>query len=356
MSSVTVRVATARPYDVHVGAGNLARVRDELAGNAAAVLTDANVEGLYLAELGLDAPCHVVPAGEDSKSLTTLERVLDFCVSEGLSRRSRLVALGGGVIGDLGGLAASLYQRGIEFVQVPTTLLAQVDSSVGGKTAVNLAGGKNLAGTFHQPCVVIADTETLKTLSEPEYQSGLGEVIKTALIGDADLFELLEREHAAVRDRDPETMISVVERCVRVKARVVAADEREGGPRKSLNLGHTFGHAIEHSAGYGTIPHGIAVATGLMLAAQASERASLLRDTTLSLRLRALLEKFDLPTDLTSLRNRYGVALSPESLIEGMRHDKKGEAGEPRFVLLESLGQPRWDDALEGALLSELLA
>jgi len=356
--AVRVRVETTVPYDVRIGSGFLDELAGELnARDATCVLTDENVQRLHgQAISSLAEACRiVVPAGEDSKSFSRLEKVLDDMVAAGLSRRSCLVAFGGGVIGDLGGFAASLFQRGIDVVQVPTTLLAQVDSSVGGKTAVNLSGGKNLVGTFHQPLQVWADCSILKTLPLSEFQSGLGEVIKSALIGDEALLVLLEHEHAAVLACEEEVMQQVVERCVRVKASVVAQDELEGGIRKALNLGHTFAHAIEHAAGYGKIPHGVAVGVGLVLAARAGAKAGL-ASRGLESRLTALMQRYSLATSLDSLRETYNTGLELSALREGMRHDKKGASGEPRFVLLESIEKVALDVELDSSLLDAVLA
>ena len=356
-----VSVATEPPYAVRIGRGLLADVAQTPGlsgpGTRRVVLSDENVAPLYLDRLvGLqDAPRLVVAAGESSKSFAVLERVLDFLVEARLDRGSCLVALGGGVIGDLGGLAASLYMRGIALVQCPTTLLAQVDSSVGGKTAVNLGGGKNLAGTFHQPRAVLADIDTLATLSEAEYASGLGEVVKSALIDGGSLLELLERNTQPILDRDLDVLEEVVDRCVRIKADVVARDEFEGGPRKSLNLGHTFGHAIEHAAGYGRVPHGVAVATGLCLAARFSARSGVLEDAALPERLTSLLTALHLPTTIAELCASHDLELSVDDLLAGMRHDKKGSADEARLVLMRSAGDivldvPAETDALRAAL------
>lgn len=356
VSERRLRVATAPAYEVRIGRGLLAAVAEAAGDRPVVVLTDETVERLHGARLtGLErAPRVVVAPGEGSKSFATLERVLEALADAGLDRRSRLVALGGGVVGDLGGLAASLYMRGIEFVQCPTTLLSQVDSSVGGKTAVNLRAGKNLAGTFHQPRAVLADVDTLATLSEEEYASGLGEVLKTALLEGGELLALLEARADELRARAPEVLVDVVARCVATKAAVVARDEREAGPRKALNLGHTFAHGIEHAAGYGTVPHGVAVAVGLRLAAEYARRCGAAEDATLPERVARLLSALGLPAELAALRAR--VALPAEALLEGMRHDKKGAAGVPRLVLLERPGAPLLDVEAEPALLRELLA
>lgn len=353
-----LEVATATPYEVVVGPGAL----DELArhlpeGRPCAIVSDRNVARLHGDRLGALAsrPGIALPPGEDTKSFQVLENLLDFLVEIGMDRHSTLVAFGGGVVGDLAGLAAALFMRGIPCVQVPTTLLAQVDSSVGGKTAVNLRGGKNLAGAFHQPGLVLADTALLATLPEDELASGLGEVVKTALIGDPELLAILERRAEAVLARDPEVLAEVVARCVTVKAGVVARDTSETGERKSLNLGHTFAHGIEQAAGYGTIPHGLAVGVGLVLALEASQRVGVLTDPELPARTRALLEHLGLPTDLDALRRR-ATGLEPERLIAGMRHDKKGRSGEPAFVLLAGIGRIALDQRLPDGLLAELLA
>ncbi|MEQ1893595.1 MAG: 3-dehydroquinate synthase family protein, partial [Planctomycetota bacterium] len=333
-----IAVATRVPYEVVVGRGALGELGSALAGSSAvAVLSDENVLRAQGGRLGTlaGAPRLALAPGEGSKSFATLERVLDFLLAAGLDRGSKLVAFGGGVVGDVGGLAAALFQRGIGVVQAPTSLLAQVDSSVGGKTAVNLAAGKNLAGVFHQPSAVLADTDTLATLPDEELAAGLGEVVKTALVGDPALLELLERSSEALRARDGELLGEVVARCVTVKARIVSVDEDETqGVRKFLNLGHTFGHGIEQAAGPGTIPHGVAVAVGLVLALEASRRLGRLQDPALLERIPRLLTLLGLPASLAELRTRYRQALAPAALVAGMRHDKKGAAGTPRFVLV----------------------
>lgn len=354
----TIEVGTGARYEVVVGPGVLAEAPRAIGAERAVVLADASVARLHGARLGELAtlPWLTLPPGEASKAFPTLERVLDFLAAHDLDRRSRLVAFGGGVIGDLGGFAASIYMRGIAFVQCPTTLLAQVDASVGGKTAVNLARGKNLAGTFHQPAAVFADTSVLATLPEDEYLSGLGEVVKTALVGDAGLLELLEEAAERVRTRDADLLADLIGRAVRVKARVVASDAREEGPRKTLNLGHTFAHGIEHAAGFGTIPHGLAVAAGLVLALEASRRSGVLEDAALPARVAALLARLGLPASLAELRERSGQRLDAGELLSGMRHDKKGRAGEPALVLARRIGELLWDERIDAASLASLLA
>ena len=356
----TIDVATARPYRVHVGPGLLGRVAGEAAAGrtGVAVLSDSNVAPLYGAALeDLDPSLRLeVPAGEGSKELGVLGDLLERMAAAGLDRGSLLVALGGGVVGDLGGLAAALYMRGIDCVQCPTSLLAQVDSSVGGKTAVNLAAGKNLAGTFHQPLAVYADTATLATLPPEEFRSGLGEVVKTALLAGEPLLGLLEREAPRCRpDADPELLTRVVSACVAHKSSVVAADEREGGPRKSLNLGHTFAHAIERAAGYGTIPHGLAVAAGLGLAARLGRTLGLLTEPALPERIDGLLAALGLPRNLAELQRRHGLRLEPGPLEEAMRRDKKSAGGELQFVIPVEVGRVALDVRPPPEALRDLL-
>lgn len=350
MTRATVEVRTGYPYEVHVGSDLLPEAAARIAKRTHVVLTDAHVAPLWAKAFGA-APRIVVAPGEASKSLRVLESVLDELVASRMKRDGLVVCLGGGVVGDLGGLAASLYMRGIDFVQCPTTLLAQVDSSVGGKTAINLAGGKNLAGTFHQPIAVYADVATLATLADEEFTSGLGEVVKSALVGDPSLLDELTENAGAIRARRVEALIPVVERCVRVKAAVVAADEREAGTRKTLNLGHTFAHAIEHAAGYGTVPHGLAVSVGLSLAVRASARLGLLADPELPERLARVQTRLGLPSELEHL-----PALTPAALRAGLTHDKKGQdAGRPRLVLPRAAGDLVLDIPADDALLAELL-
>ncbi len=351
--STLIEVGLEPPYAVRVGPGCLAGVRayvDE--ARSCAVLTDGRVAGLHAAALAgfADAPWIQVPQGERGKTFEELEHVLDEMVNAGLDRSSVLLTLGGGAVSDLGGLAASLFARGIDVVHCPTTLLAQVDAAVGGKTAVNLAAGKNLAGTFHQPRAVFADTDTLATLDDGELRSGLGEVVKSTLLGAAGLPALL--------DGDPEALDleAVVAACAQLKAGVVSADEYEGGARMQLNLGHTFAHAVERVAGYGTIPHGVAVAAGLTLALEASRRLDLLEDAALPARTATWLRALGLPTTLAGLRSSSGAELSPDALVDAMRLDKKGRRGEPRFVLPRAVGTMELNVAIDAPALAEILA
>jgi 3-dehydroquinate synthase len=360
-SRALIKIATSQPYTVHVGpgaAGGLAGwLASEHAGARLIILSDENVDRLHGQALGAlgDAPRLVLAAGEASKSFQVLERVLDFMCAANLDRDSILVAFGGGVIGDLGGLAASLYMRGIGVVHCPTTLLSQVDSSIGGKTAINLMAGKNLAGSFHQPEAVFSDSSLLATLSDLELRSGLGEVIKSALIGDAELFSLLEAEAPGILAKDPSLLTEIVRRCAQVKGSIVARDEQESGERQKLNLGHTFAHAIEHNAGFGKIPHGEAVATGLQLACELSALRGDLQDAELPARLRGLLQQLGLSASLKDLARRFEQSLDPEALMLAMQHDKKSSAGQPLFVLPTGMQQVVAHQAVERDLLSRLL-
>jgi 3-dehydroquinate synthase len=343
-------------YAVRVGPRCLELVREFIGDRACAVISDERVAPLYFARLGLDAPLLELERGEASKSLANLGRALEFLAEAGLDRDSIVVALGGGVVGDLAGLAASLYMRGIAIVQCPTTLLAQVDASVGGKTAIDLEAGKNLAGTFHQPSAVFADTSALATLDDDEFRSGIGEVVKSALLDGDDACAWLDRRAAALASRDETASTEAVERSIRLKARIVASDPRERGPRKALNLGHTFAHAIELASGYGTIPHGVAVAVGVRLALELANDVGVLADRDLPARLDRWLAALALESSLDALRRRHRVALEPQALFDAMRLDKKGSRGAPRFVLLAKAGEPRLDVAVDPARVLEVLA
>lgn len=347
----TVTVATTPSYPVHIGDGAHAASTDILR-QASALIADERVHELHGASLALgDLPLHTLPQGEAAKTLAHLEATLDFLCSERLDRDATIVVLGGGAATDLGGLAASMYLRGVAWIASPTTLLAMVDASVGGKTAVNLRSGKNLAGTFHQPIAVVADTRTIQTLPAEEYASGLGEVLKTALIEGEESLSLLESNTGGLLERDANLLTEVVHACVSTKARIVASDPNEAGDRKALNLGHTFGHAIEQVAGPGAIPHGICVAAGCGLAISAAAAAGILTDSTLAERYRALAAALGLPSDLASLRASTGLALSADALLSAMSHDKKARAGTPRFVLPCSAGVLELDIELDVAAI-----
>ena len=329
-----------RSYPIHIGAGLLERpelYRPYLGGGSAAIVTNEVVARLYLEKVsrGLKQAgarvMHVlVPDGEQAKSWEVLESVFDALLAARCGRDTLLVALGGGVVGDLAGFAAAVYQRGIPFLQVPTTLLAQVDSSVGGKTAINHARGKNMIGAFHQPRAVISDVATLDTLPDRELRAGLAEVVKHALALDLPFVEWLEANMPKLLRRDRESLVHGIKRCCELKAGIVAADEREAGVRALLNFGHTFGHAIEAGAGYGAWLHGEAIAAGMVMAAQLSKNLGLIGDSEVS-RVSGLLGRAGLPT--------RGPALAPERLMELMAGDKKAAQGKLRFVVLEGLGR-----------------
>lgn len=284
-----------------------------------------------------------LPAGEKTKSLLGLGRILDFMASEQMDRSSVLLVLGGGVIGDLGGFAAATFLRGIEFIQIPTTLLAMVDSSIGGKTGINLLAGKNLVGAFHHPSQVLISTDLLRTLPTREFAAGMAEVIKYGLLGDAALFSRLEKEPMTVTSAD---LPAVIRRCCEMKSEIVQADEREtakDGGRALLNLGHTFGHAIEQVTGYGHYLHGEAVAVGLAAATDLSARLGLLPQLEVD-RVKQALTSHNLTV---RLRNPLPV----QALMEAMRHDKKVRAGKLRFVVLLRLGGAATQSAIEPSLV-----
>lgn len=361
MSLTRVEVRTQPPYEVCIGPGASLNWRSACAGaDRVALLADARVFELHanaLVDLGTekDTPRRMLPAGESAKNWVQLGETLEFLASAKLSRQSVVLVLGGGAACDHAGLAASLFKRGCAVVHVPSTLLAQVDASVGGKTAINLEAGKNLAGTFHQPRAVLADTNLLQTLPAEELASGLGEVLKTALLGGAGSLAALEARAQALVERDPAALAQVVHDCVSIKAGVVAADPTEQGLRASLNFGHTFAHTIEHVAGYGAIPHGVAVAVGIGMALQAGvQRGSTAPE--LQQRCAALARSLGLPTSLAALRASSGLALDPAGLQAGLAHDKKGSVGAPQFVLLDEPGTPSMGVTLEPALLAELFA
>ncbi len=353
-----------RSYDLHFGSGLMGEARAALdtaraAGRKVALVTDANLadaqagalDALVGREGGADAaPRLVLTAGEGTKCVRELARVWDFLAANRLDRSSLLVAAGGGVIGDLAGFAAASYLRGIPFVQVPTSLLAMVDSSVGGKTGINLDAGKNLVGAFHQPHAVYIDTALLATLPAREFAAGMAEVIKYGLLGDAELFARLEREPLTLASGD---LAAVVRRCCALKARVVEADERETaaeGGRALLNLGHTFGHAIEQVTGYGAYLHGEAVAVGLCAAARLSEKLGYIGAAEVA-RVEAVVAAHGLP-----VRLREPLPLGP--LTAAMARDKKVRAGGLRFVVLRALGdsytQGRVDTTLAEAAFREV--
>jgi 3-dehydroquinate synthase len=349
-----LRVALgSRAYPIHIGAGLLddaTLYAPHVAGRHVAVVSNAVVAPLYLervtralAAAGARGTLPVViEDGEQAKGWQTLERVFDQLLAARLGRDCVLAALGGGVVGDLAGFAAAVYQRGVPFIQVPTTLLAQVDSSVGGKTAINHARGKNMVGAFHQPLAVISDVATLDTLPERELRAGIAEVVKHGFILDAGFVGWLEANMGKLIARERAALEHAVRCCCELKAGVVAADERESGLRAILNFGHTFGHAIEAGVGYGEWLHGEAVAAGMVMAAELSARAGTLARSDAE-RVRALVARAGLPT--------AGPALAPERLLELMQVDKKAAGGRLRFVLLDAIGKARVRGDVDDALV-----
>lgn len=339
MITLTVDLGS-RSYPILIGSGLLSRrdiLEPWLSGRDVLIVTNETVGPIYLEPLkrltGRSRTSVLsLPDGEIHKTMATVERVLDALVEARCGRDAVIVALGGGVIGDIAGFAASIYQRGIDFVQVPTTLLAQVDSAVGGKTGVNHEGGKNLVGAFHQPIAVLADTDTLQTLPDRELSAGLAEVVKYGLITDPELFRWIEEQAETLLRRDPAALGHIIRRSCELKADIVAQDEREHGRRALLNLGHTFGHAIEVEAGYGEWLHGEAVAAGTCMAAAFSARLGGLdvRDVE---HIRRLYTRLHLPTD--------PPLTDPGRFLAAMGMDKKVIGGRIRLVLLDAVGAAR---------------
>ena len=353
-----VRVAVpGRAYDVTIGSGLLQEASEHLpdlpGAERAFVVADPEVAGRYLGALsqglsarGLGVVHLAVPPGEEAKSLQVMAAVQRQLATQEAHRDDLVVALGGGAVGDLAGFVAATYMRGVPFVQVPTTLLAQVDAAVGGKTAVNLPEGKNLVGAFHQPVAVLADVSTLATLPEREYRSGLAEVAKVGLALDLELLTTLETDPAPVIAREPSALEGVVASCVRVKARVVAEDERDTGSRLFLNYGHTLGHALERLDAFAGRSHGEAVAVGMMFAARLAEalgRAA----ASLAGRHARLLASLGLEVD--------GTLPAAGDALAAMRLDKKYRGG-VRFVLLQDVGRPFVQDGIPEDLLRDTLA
>lgn len=353
----TLNVELDVRYPIHIGEQLLGRaelILPHLTTPKAAIVTNTTVAPLYLERLtdtlaghGVSVIPIVLPDGEQYKNAASIEQIYDALLQHRAERKTTLIALGGGVIGDMTGFAAATYQRGVPFIQVPTTLLAQVDSSVGGKTGINHPLGKNMIGAFYQPKLVLADTSTLNTLPDRELSAGLAEVIKYGLIRDLPFFEWLEAHMEALLNRDPAALAEAILRSCRNKAEVVAADERETGVRATLNLGHTFGHAIETGMGYGNWLHGEAVAAGTLLAADLSRRLGWLTDADV-VRIRRLFERARLPVE--------APALGTQTYLDLMGLDKKVENGRIRFVLLKALGEAVITADVPAALLQETLA
>lgn len=336
-----------RAYTVRIGPGLMARAGAEIAPflrrKRVFVLTDLTVAGLHLPAFsaaceaeGIVVEALALPPGEGTKCWAELERSVEWLLAQRVERDDIVVALGGGVIGDLAGFAASILRRGVRFVQVPTSLLAQVDSSVGGKTGINAPQGKNLIGAFYQPRFVLADISLLDSLPRREVLAGYAEVVKYGLLGDRNFFEWLESNGRKVIDGDAAARIHAVEQSVKTKARIVAQDEREGGVRALLNLGHTFGHALEAETGYGLhLNHGEAVAIGMIMAAELSARQGLL-DRQDCGRIRAHFEAVGLPLRVPEIP---GVAWKPEKILDHMRQDKKISGGKITLILMRGIGE-----------------
>ena len=356
----TVHVSLgSRSYAIKIGAGWLANLGGECArlklGARCAIITDTNVGKRFakaafnsLALAGFSPSLIVVPAGETAKSLKTVQACYDLLAAHRLERKSFIVALGGGVVGDLAGFVAATYLRGIAFVQVPTTLLAQVDSSVGGKVGVNLKAGKNLVGAFYQPRLVLCDLDALGTLPEREFRAGLAEVIKYGIIYDAQLFARLERDLPKLLQREPKTLAAVIARCCEIKAEVVGQDETESGLRAILNFGHTLGHAIENISGYGKYLHGEAIAIGQVAAAKLSAQVSGLPGREVE-RIASLFKWAGLPVGIKL------NAAQRRKLFTAMKLDKKVSGGEIKYVLAKKIGRVVFGQKVPARLMDRVL-
>ena len=361
MTIIPVSGGAFAAYDVVVGRGLLAQAGAHIAPLAkgrTVIVTDETVAGIHaqtltasLTAAGVTSEIVAVPAGEGSKSFAELERVLDRLLEIGLDRKDVVIALGGGVVGDLAGLAAALFMRGIDFVQIPTTLLAQVDSSVGGKTAIDTPRGKNLVGAFHQPRLVLADIDVLATLPAVQLRSGWAEVLKHGLICDAAFFDWLAGEGAGGATGDPAALERAVIRSVEIKSAIVGEDERESGRRALLNLGHTFGHAVEAELGFeeAALAHGEAVALGCVLAFQYSQRLDLCSGEDVA-RVQSVVAAAGLPTTLAQA-GRFEA----EALIGRMAGDKKAEAGRVTLVLARAIGDAFVEKTVDTADLTAFL-
>lgn len=356
MIEITVNLGD-RSYPIRIGAGCLSteKISPFLNGSQILIVTNETIAPIYLSTLleklsseGINADALALPDGEKYKSLETLNSIFDHLIEKRHNRTTTLIALGGGVIGDMTGFAAACYQRGVPFIQIPTTLLAQVDSSVGGKTAVNHPSGKNMIGAFYQPQAVFIDTDTLDTLPDREYSAGLAEVIKYGLIADAEFFHWLEENVGQLMARDPKAIAQAIAVSCQTKANVVAADETEQGMRAILNLGHTFGHAIEAAQEYQDWLHGEAVGAGMVMAADLSYRQGLITDTDLE-RTTALIAKAGLPVKAPD-------NIQEEQFLSLMGLDKKVLDGRLRLVLLRKIGEAFVTTDISMADLSALLS
>ena len=348
----------SRSYAIEIGTGLLCCCGEKIAelvkGRQAAVITDSNVGPLYqetvqksLEQQGFQVTVIAIPAGESSKSWQQAEHILTVLLEKKFHRDSCVIALGGGVVGDLAGFVASIYQRGVAFFQIPTSLLAQVDSSVGGKVAVNHALGKNMIGSFYQPRLVLIDLETLQTLEQRHWQNGLAEVVKYGVIYDVHFFRFLQAHAEAILQRDLEAVTEVIADCCRLKADVVALDETEGGVRAKLNYGHTIGHGLELAGHYQGYLHGEAVAVGMVLAARYAAEQGFC-DAVVESELKELLQQFQLPTQVDK-------SLAIEDILNGMLLDKKVQDGQLVFILPEKLGSVKIVKGIEQEAIRMLL-
>ncbi|KIO50195.1 3-dehydroquinate synthase [Nitrosospira sp. NpAV] len=359
MKTIMVDLAatpSARSYPIHIGSGILGQtelILSHMPQKRVAIVTNTTVAPLYLERLrsaledqGAASVPIILPDGEEHKNWQTLNLIFDSLLTKRCERGTPVIALGGGVVGDLAGFAAATYLRGVPFIQFPTTLLAQVDSSVGGKTGINHPLGKNMIGAFYQPRVVVADSTTLETLPERELRAGIAEVIKYGLIRDPAFLVWIERNMIKLLARDPEVLIEAIHRSCMNKAEVVEADEHESGMRALLNLGHTFGHAIENALGYGTWLHGEAVAAGTVLAAELSRRMDMITQTDVE-RIRNIYVQAGLPVAAPDL--------GPEKYLHLMGLDKKVAGGKMRFVLLHRIGEAAVHSDVPAGILTEML-
>lgn len=334
-----------KSYPIYIGSDLLSSkslLSDHIQGKQVMIVTNTTIAPLYLEKLkdalsDFNVESVVLPDGEEFKTLETLNKVFDALLKAKFDRSSTLVALGGGVVGDITGYAAASYQRGVNFIQVPTSLLSQVDSSVGGKTGVNHELGKNMIGAFYQPKAVIIDVDTLDTLSDQEYSAGMAEVIKYGLLGNADFFSMLETNIESIMARNKDLIIEIIFNSCKDKASIVALDEFERGKRALLNLGHTFGHGIENAFGYGNYLHGEAVSIGMVMAAKLSMDEGYLSNED-AIRVESILSKADLPISIKK-------SIGSETLIEAMSLDKKSIDGKIRLVLLKALGDSYLTDS-----------
>jgi 3-dehydroquinate synthase len=353
MDTVTVALGD-RSYPIHIGAdllGNPDLIKPHLKSSQVCIVTNTTVAPLYLDRVkaalsGLQVRTVVLADGENHKTLDTVSAIYDQLLEANFSRSCTLIALGGGVIGDMTGFAAATYQRGVNFIQIPTTLLAQVDSSVGGKTGVNRPLGKNMVGAFFQPRVVLADTATLNTLPERELRAGLAEIIKYGLINNKTFYQWLWQNMPQLLKRDPAILRHAIKVSCEEKAAIVAADETEGGLRAILNLGHTFGHAIETAMGYGTWLHGEAVATGMVMAADLSWRLGYLPQDDAQA-VKALVSAAELPV--------VPPAIDEATFLRLMGKDKKADQGKMKFILLKAIGKASLEQGIPPDVLRRTL-